>query len=68
MIRRRLITLSLAAIIAVGGAGSAFATAASAAKPISVTLAPPKTKPGDSCAKGVAGCRHGKFTGDFFGD
>jgi hypothetical protein len=30
-------------------------------------IAPAKTKPGDKCAKGVAGCQGGKFNGNFFG-
>lgn len=34
---------------------------------VSVTLAPPTIKPGNHCAKGVSGCTHGKFTGNFFG-
>jgi hypothetical protein len=33
-----------------------------------VVLAPGKVQPGSKCAKAVAGCKHGKFTGDFFGD
>ena len=28
----------------------------------------PTVKPGDSCTSGTAGCKNGKFTGDFFGD
>ena len=28
----------------------------------------PTTKLGEKCAKGVAGCTDGKFTGSFFGN
>jgi hypothetical protein len=65
VIRGRLIAFSLAAAIVAGGTGSA---AASAANPTKVIIGPPKTKPGAHCAKGVSGCTHGKFTGNFFGD
>ncbi len=51
MIRHRLITVSLAAVLAVG-----------------VIIAPGGTHKGGNCADGVAGCHHGKFTGNFFGD
>jgi hypothetical protein len=68
VIRNRLIALSLAVAVAVGGAGSVVATAASASRPVNVIIAPPKVKPGNNCAKGVSGCTHGKFTGNFFGD
>jgi hypothetical protein len=67
VIRERLIALSLAAALAAGGTG-AVATATASARPTNVTLAPPKVKPGNNCAKGVSGCTHGKFTGNFFGD
>jgi hypothetical protein len=71
VIRNRLIALSLAAFVAVGGAGSISTAAASAAKkpqPVAVTIASPNVKPGDKCAKGTAGCTRGKFSGNFFGD
>jgi hypothetical protein len=32
-----------------------------------VKLAPPTVQPGDKCASG-AGCEHGEFTGNFFGE
>jgi hypothetical protein len=32
-----------------------------------VKLPPPKAKLGEKCAGGTAGCKHGKFTGEFFG-
>ncbi|HKZ13953.1 MAG TPA: hypothetical protein VJL81_08935 [Solirubrobacterales bacterium] len=35
---------------------------------VGVIIAPGGTHKGSNCAKGVAGCHHGKFTGDFFGD
>lgn len=33
-----------------------------------VKLPPPTVKPGGKCPKGSAGCEHGEFTGDFFGE
>jgi len=33
-----------------------------------VKLAPPTVKPGDKCESGAAGCEHGEFTGNFFGE
>lgn len=33
-----------------------------------VPIAPPETQLGDSCKEGVAGCKGGKFTGEFFGE
>jgi tetrahydromethanopterin S-methyltransferase subunit E len=69
VIRQRLIALSLAAAIAAGGTGAFAVSAASASRPDGdVELAPPKTKPGNNCRKGVSGCTHGKFTGNFFGN
>jgi hypothetical protein len=38
-------------------------------KPASgIKLAPPKVKPGGKCESGSAGCKGGKFTGEFFGE
>ncbi len=33
-----------------------------------VKLAPPTTKVGEKCSHGTAGCKSGKFTGEFFGE
>jgi hypothetical protein len=33
-----------------------------------VKLAPPTVKPGDKCESDAAGCEHGEFTGNFFGE
>ena len=33
-----------------------------------VKLPPPTTQPGDKCEPGAAGCKGGKFTGEFFGE
>lgn len=71
MFRDRFIVLSLAAVIATGGLGATSVPAVSAAKkqaPVGVVIGKPTTKPGDKCAKGTAGCSHGKFTGTFFGN
>jgi hypothetical protein len=68
VIRTRLIAFSLAVALATGGTGAIAVTAASASRPVSVELAPPTVKPGAKCRKGVSGCTHGKFTGNFFGD
>ena len=68
MIRRRLLISAVSLAIAAGGAGSVVTSAASAAVHANVTFAPPTVKPGHKCAKGVAGCTNGKFTGNFFGD
>jgi hypothetical protein len=67
VIRRRVIGISLALALAVGGTGAVATGAATAAKPKHVVIAG-KVKPGGKCAKGVAGCSGGKFTGEFFGD
>jgi hypothetical protein len=66
VIRERLLALSLATAIV--GAGSVATSAASASKPVAVEIASPTVKPGNKCHKGSAGCTHGKFTGNFFGD
>jgi len=70
VIRHRLLGFALAAVIGVGGLGSVATGVATAAKkdaPAHVVIAPGKTKPGDKCAKGVAGCQDGRFNGNFFG-
>jgi hypothetical protein len=33
-----------------------------------VRLPPPKAKLGEKCSGSTAGCKHGKFTGEFFGE
>jgi hypothetical protein len=33
-----------------------------------VKLPPPKIQPGGKCENGAAGCKHGEFTGEFFGE
>jgi len=33
-----------------------------------VKLPPPKAKLGEKCSGSTAGCKHGKFTGEFFGE
>lgn len=71
MIRNRLIALALATAAIAGGSGCLAVGVASAYKsvsPVAVEIAPPKTKPGNKCRDGTAGCTHGKFTGNFFGD
>jgi hypothetical protein len=68
VIRKRLAALLLATAVAVGGSGVIAAGAAPAAKPVAVEIASPTVKPGNNCRKGSAGCTHGKFTGNFFGD
>ncbi len=32
-----------------------------------VKLPPPKAKLGEKCSGSTSGCKHGKFTGEFFG-
>lgn len=33
-----------------------------------VKLPPPTAQPGSKCESGAAGCKHGEFTGEFFGE
>jgi hypothetical protein len=68
VIRTRLTALVLATAIAAGGSGSVAVGAAAASKPVAVEIASPTVKPGGNCRKRSAGCAHGKFTGNFFGD
>ena len=50
------------------GGGDANAQASSGNGPTATQKAPPPTvQPGQSCSAGTAGCKGGKFTGDFFG-
>ena len=70
MVRHRIIGIAIALALAIGsGSTGAVSTAAAAIAlgPHGVVIAPAAIKPGAKCAKQVAGCTHGKFTGNFFG-
>jgi hypothetical protein len=69
VIRSRLIVLSIVAATATGGLGAVAAPASAAlvTHGPGVVIGGPQVKPGAKCAKGTAGCKHGKFTGQFFG-